>query len=227
MTHTWRSFGLDHLAALAVVALLAWSATRFGRAGRVGRGVRLTLASMLLGLLAGELALAWRGGWLTWTTVLPLQLCDLAVLLAAYGLVTLDRRVIDLLYFWAGSGTLLATLTPDLAHGFPALDYFVFFGLHGLVIVAAALLVLGLDLRPSPRAWWRAFVVTLAYACLVGLFNAAWGTNFLYLCRKPVMPTMLDAFGPWPYYLLVCAALALVSFRLLDLALRRRNRAAF
>lgn len=223
MSGGWRSFGPDHWAALGVIALAAWSALRL--APRAGRVLRLALTAVLLALLGGELFLAWRGGWLSWMTVLPLQLCDLAVLLAAYALVTLDRRVVGLLYFWALTGTLLATLTPDVAHGFPALDYFVFFGLHGLVIVATLLLVFGLGLLPPADSWWRAFLLTLAYAALVGLVNAALGTNFLYLCRKPVMPTMLDAFGPWPNYLVVCAGLALALFRLLELPLARARAA--
>ncbi len=223
VTSPWRSFGLDHFAALGLIVLTAWSAVRHGP--RAGRGLRFALAVVLLALLGGELFLAWRGGWLSWMTVLPLQLCDLAVLLAAYALVTLDRRVLGLLYFWALTGTLLATLTPDVAHGFPSLDYFVFFGLHGLVIVATLLLVFGLGLHPPAHAWWRAFGLTLAYAALVGLVNAALGTNFMYLCRKPVMPTLLDAFGPWPNYLVICALLALLLFRLLELPLARARAA--
>lgn len=212
-------FAADHVAALAAIGLASAAAALGGRRG--GRASRGAFAGGLLALLLAELLLAWRGGWLTWTTLLPLQICDLAVLLAAYALVTLQPRVIGLLYFWAGTGTLLAAVMPDLLWGFPSLDYFVFFGLHGLVIVAAAWLVFGLRVVPGAGAWRGAWVFTLAYAALAGAVNLALGTNFLYLCRKPDVPTLLDFFGPWPVYVATVAAFALLLFRLLDLPLAR------
>lgn len=221
---SWHHFGPDHVAALGAIALAALGAARNGR--RAGRPLRLALAAALVALLAGELVRAWRGGWFTWETLLPLHLCDLAVLLSVFALLALERRVTELLYFWALTGTLLATVTPDLARGFPSLDYFAFFGLHGLVIVAVSLLVFGLGVVPERGAWRRAFAWTLAYAAGVGVVNLALGTNFLYLRAKPAGATLLDAFGPWPWYIAGCAALALVLFRLLDLPLawaRRRG----
>lgn len=215
----WTPFGVDHVAALAVIALASLAAARRGVPA-----LRFVLATALLALLLGEVYLAWRGGWLTWMTLLPLQICDLAVLLAVWALLALDRRVVALLYFWAFTGTLLATVMPDLAWGFPSLDYFVFFGLHGLVVVATAFLVFGLRLVPGPRAWLHAFVFTAAYAGLAGAVNVALGTNFLYLCRKPDAPTLLDWLGPWPVYIATCAALALALFRVLDLPLARLRR---
>jgi uncharacterized membrane protein YwaF len=92
------------------------------------------------------------------------------------------------------------------------------------VVVAAAVVVLGLGRRPRPGAAWRAFGVTLAYAAVVGIVNQALGTNFLYLCRKPIEPTLLDAFGPWPVYLVTVALFALGLFHLMAWPLRRSVR---
>jgi uncharacterized membrane protein YwaF len=50
--------------------------------------------------------------------------------------------------------------------------------------------------------------------------NAVLGTNFLFLCRKPSNPTLLDALGPWPVYIGVAAGLALALFSLLGLPFR-------
>ena len=60
----------------------------------------------------------------------------------------------------------------------------------------------------------------LVVAIVVGLVNVAWGTNYLYLCSKPVNPTLLDRFGPWPLYIVVVDALALGVFWLLELPFR-------
>jgi hypothetical integral membrane protein (TIGR02206 family) len=216
------------MAVLGSTALLAaWLAVwARRRASDTARGLRLGLACALVALLSGEVFIAWRGGWLTWMVLLPLQLCDLAVLLAVLALVTLNRRIVELLYFWALTGTLLAMVLPDLAWGFPSLDFFVFFGLHGLVVVAVVVLVFGLRIVPAAGAWLRAFGLTLAYAALVACVNAVLDTNFLYLRRKPEAATLLDYMGPWPAYIGSGAVLGLVLFRVLDLPLRRLRAAA-
>lgn len=217
----WTPFDVDHIAALGAIAAASVAGARAARGAAAG--LRFGLAAALLGLLGGEVYLAWRGGWLTWMTLLPLQICDLAVLLCAYALVVRAERVVALLYFWAFTGTLLAAVMPDLMWGFPSLDYFVFFGLHGLVVVATAVLVFGIGIVPGPRAWLAAWAFTLGYAALAAVVNLVLDTNFLYLCRKPDVPTLLDFFGPWPVYVATLAASALVLFRLLDLPLARRR----
>jgi hypothetical integral membrane protein (TIGR02206 family) len=111
-------------------------------------------------------------------------------------------------------------LTPELPWAFPRWEFVVFFGLHGLVLVSALVLVFGLGLRPRPRAPWRMLGVTAAWAAFVGLVNLALGTNFMYLCRKPSVPTPLDWMGPWPAYIGVGALAALALFQLLALPLR-------
>jgi hypothetical protein len=89
----------------------------------------------------------------------------------------------------------------------------VFFGLHGLVLAAALLLVFGLGLRPRPGAAWRVFGITAGWTAFVGLVNLALGTNFMYLRRKPLAATPLDAMGPWPLYIVTGGVVALVLFQ--------------
>jgi hypothetical integral membrane protein (TIGR02206 family) len=162
----------------------------------------------------------------SWKTVLPLELCDAAMVLAVVTLLAPRRATAEVVYFWAGSGTLLAMLTPELPWSFPRWEFVVFFGLHGLVLVAALVLVFGLGLRPRPGAPWRAFGITAGWAAFVGIVNLALGTNFMYLRHKPLVATPLDWMGPWPVYIATGAAVALVLFHLLSLPFRREWQAA-
>jgi hypothetical integral membrane protein (TIGR02206 family) len=91
------------------------------------------------------------------------------------------------------------------------------------VLASAVLLTFGFHLTPRPGAAHRAFLVTFVYTVVIGGVNAAFGTNYMYLCRKPPTPTLLDAFGPWPVYLVVGAAVAAALFAALDLPFRRRR----
>lgn len=223
-------FGSAHLLALASTFALALAVVLLVRARpRLATPARLLLAATIVLLVALELAVAAREGWLTWRTLLPLELCDAAMVLAVLTLLRPGRRAAEVVYFWAGSGSLLAMLTPELPWNFPRWEFVVFFGLHGLVLVAAALLVFGLGLRPGPGAPWRALGITAGWAALVGLVNLALGTNFMYLRHKPTVATPLDWMGPWPVYIATGALVALALFHLLALPFRgewRRARGA-
>jgi hypothetical integral membrane protein (TIGR02206 family) len=187
----------------------------------VGASVRLGLAVAIVALVAFELSVGAREGWLGWRALLPLELCDAALVLAVVALAVPRRATSEVVYFWAVSGTVLAMLTPELAWGFPRWEFLVFFGLHGLVLCAAVVLVFGLGLRPRPGAPLRVWGITAAWAALVGLVDVAFGANYMYLRHKPDAETPLDWMGPWPVYIAVGAAVALGLFLLLGLPFRR------
>lgn len=222
-------FGPGHLGALALTAAVAVGLVRFVRRDperRAATAVRFGLAALLLGATAATLA-GWAGqGTLEWMDVLPLHLCDMLILVAAYALVTRHALACELLYFWAGAGALLAMLGPDVSAGFPAPGFLSFFALHGLVVASAAVLVFGFGRRPRPRAPGRVFLWTNAYAAVVGLVDLALDANFLFLRGKPAAPTLLDWLGPWPVYILAAEALAAVLFMALDLPFRAGRRLA-
>jgi hypothetical integral membrane protein (TIGR02206 family) len=215
-------FGSAHLVVLAVISGTAVGLVRLARVGRreITVTIRGALAAALVALVTYELVRGVRGGWLTLEDALPFHLCDAAILLAVFGLITPRRGVAEVIYFWTASGTALAVLSPDLLVGFPRWEFLVFFGLHGLVIVAALVLVFGLGLAPRRGAPLRVFLITNAYAAVIGLVNLALGTNYHYLRAKPEGATLVDLFGPWPTYIFVGDALALVLFLVLGLPFR-------
>lgn len=218
----FRPLGPEHLVTLAVVAAvgLALLAAARRAAPTGARRLRWLLAGALAGAHATETVLALGQGWYR-SDMLPLQLCDLAALLAVYGLLTRDRRAVEPLYFFALSATLPALLATELDVGFPHFRYVIYFVEHGLTVIAALVLVAGLRLRPGPGAWWRAFGQVNALAAVAAVANLGLGTNFFYLREKPAGATPFDWFGPWPFYLVVLELLVLLLFRLLDLALGR------
>jgi hypothetical integral membrane protein (TIGR02206 family) len=219
---SFRLFGPDHLAALVLTAFLAATLVRVVRRdprGRAAKGVRMALVVLLLSATATFLVYEGTQRSLSVWDFMPLHLCDFLILVAAYALLSLRPAACELLYFWSG-GALLAMLTPDLGPGFPQVYFLVFFGLHGAVVASAAVVVFGFGRRPRPSAPWRVLGLTVAYAAAVGAVDWAFGVNFLYLCRKPDTPTLLDGMGPWPVYLATATALALLLFHALALPFR-------
>ena len=69
---------------------------------------------------------------------LPLQLCDVAIFIAAAALWTRRQLVVEVTYFWGLAGTIQALLTPDLPQHFPSYPYFQYYIAHGGVVAAAA-----------------------------------------------------------------------------------------
>jgi hypothetical integral membrane protein (TIGR02206 family) len=182
--------------------------------------VRAALAGALLGGAIGYVVAEWRLGLLSPGDFLPLHLCDFAIFLAAFALGARRPGAVELLWFWALSGTLLAILTPAVSGSFPDWRWLLYFAMHGGVIAAAAVLVIGCGIRPRPGAPWRAFGWTAAYAGVVAAVDLVTGANFLWLRAKPAQPTILDWLGPWPVYLFAAAAIGLAGFHLLGLPFR-------
>lgn len=223
-------FGVEHVAALALVGLLsaalAIAVRRSRNSPAVGAGVCRTLAALLL------LYAAWwpvhrlvNGEWRVEDSV-PLHLCDLAVLVTAAALYaaggvarTRDAAahapargqwLFELSYYWVVGGTTQALLTPDLRFGFPHFQFLKFFAGHGLSMVGALVLVFGVGRRPRPHSAFRVWVFTLSLLPGVGLFNWLTGSNYMFLCGPPKNPSLFDYFGRWPLSVLTLIVAALV-----------------
>jgi uncharacterized membrane protein YwaF len=59
------------------------------------------------------------------------------------------------------------------------------------------------------------------YAAAIAAFDTVFRTNYFYLCRKPVNPSLLDYMGPWPLYILTGEAVAVLLFWLVALPFER------
>jgi hypothetical integral membrane protein (TIGR02206 family) len=213
-----------HLAAIAATALAA--ALLVAGARRGGETFTVPVARALAVVLVAafvceQVAYALRGEWSAEVN-LPFQLTDAVTVVAAAALWTRAQLLVELTYFWALSATLQAVITPDLGQDFPDVLYFTYFAAHSGAVAAACLLVFGAGAVPRPGAVGRVYAITVAFAACAAIATIATGGNYMFLRRKPVHGSLLDLMGPWPVYILACAALALVLFAALA-AIARAN----
>ena len=212
-------FGADHLGALALVGLLSWAAFKVGR-GPHRR--KWNILGILIFTVYAFLLYWWRlrDGFQGYAD-LPLWLCDFVFFLCFFGLLSPRKTPLILATYWGLAGTLQALITPDVDAAFPSFRYFLFFAGHGLIVIVIFFL-LGKNEEhqvADGRAPLTAFFWLLAYSLGVGSIDHLFDWNYGYLCRKPVNASVLDAFGPWPNYILVALVVALILFFLLSRAL--------
>jgi hypothetical integral membrane protein (TIGR02206 family) len=205
----------EHVGAVAVTAVGAAAATRWP--------ARRPLALVIGGAYLVEHAyFVVRGTW-SLDFNLPLHLTDVVTVVAVLALWTARPTLVELTWFWGLTASLQAALTPDLGADFPELVYWTFFITHGGAVIAAVMLVVGCGITPRPGAVERAFGATLVVAAAAGAANLLTGGNYMWLREKPDTASLLDVMGPWPWYILSAAILALALFALLDLPFRRRR----
>lgn len=212
----FEPFGSAHLTTLSLIVVVAVLLPLTVRvlAPALTRPVAYLLAALLL---IQEVVQSWMQTATLGISLdlLPLHLCTLSVFLTAWTLIAPGQRVFEVAYFWGLGGGVQALLTPDLIQGFPAPQYLLFFLGHGLVVIGVLYAALTLRLRPYPRSLLRVPLLTLAYAALIFAVNLQLGTNFLYLMAKPGRASILDWFGPWPWYWLGLIAVGMLTFAVL------------
>ena len=212
----------EHVAAVAATGAAAAAAVPAGRRWPVAASRALAVA-IAVTYLVEHASFIVRGTW-SLDFNLPLHLTDVVTVVSVLALWTARPVLVELTWFWALTASLQAVLTPDLGADFPELIYWTFFITHSGAVVAAVLLVIGRGIRPRAGAVGRAFAATLVVAAAAGTANLVTGGNYMWLREKPDTPSLLDVMGPWPWYVLTGAALAVVLFTLLDLPFRRGRR---
>jgi hypothetical integral membrane protein (TIGR02206 family) len=155
---------------------------------------------------------------------LPLALCDVALIVAAFACWWPRWSLaVELTYFWGLAGTLQAVVTPDLSAGFPQLEFFMFVVGHLGIVIAALFLVVGLRLWPRRGSVLRVLAITAAYTAFVGWFNWLTGSNYMYLAAVPRHGSLLSVLGPWPWYIVNAAGVAILLLLILDAPFHRHR----
>ncbi|MDP6198776.1 MAG: TIGR02206 family membrane protein [Porticoccaceae bacterium] len=154
----------------------------------------------------------WRNGLFNYRVDLPLSICNLFALLAPLLFWQPHFKRFEVIYFLVICGTFQAMLTPDLYAGFPSYGYFKYWIVHGGLVILVIHHLLAFRLIPSAMGMVRTFGWLNVYLVLLIPLNLWLGSNYFYLMNKPINPSILDYFGPWPFYILICEIVAMGFF---------------
>jgi hypothetical integral membrane protein (TIGR02206 family) len=228
----FTAYGPSHLVVLALFVVGAVLLVWIGRRQSESQARVFGRAFAVLLVAAFVVAFVYKLVRPDLDTSIPLQLCDIAELIAAYALWSQRHWAFVLGYYWGLVLNSQALFTPDIgtpkegAPDFPHHLFITFFLLHVLVVWAAIYLTWGRRNRPRWRDYRFAIIVTLGWAAFTFTFNAITGTNYGYLNRKPPTASLLDVLGPWPVYLLVEVAIVIIVWALMTWPWQRTRRSA-
>ena len=200
----FTAYGTSHLVAIAVLVVGAALVVAIGRARRHSdpddRFGTVFAVAILLVTIPLQIVYFTPEYW-SLSRTLPVQLCDLASLTAAYALWSHRWWATALTYYWGLTLTPQAIATPDLDATFPEPVFLLYWAMHIATIWAAVYLTWGRGVTPDWRGYGLAIAVTAVWAVGVFVLNLLLDTNYGYLNDKPDSASILDLLGPWPWYL--------------------------
>lgn len=172
------------------------------------------LGLMLLANMLIENWYSWRLG--TWSVKdnLPLHLCGISGLIAIISLFKYNVTLANLLFYWGITGGIHSLLTPEFDLGRDGYFFYGYFISHGGLLLASIFLIKQRDFKPEKGSWLKAFLFIQIAVLLIGSFNWATGSNYMYLLAPPLVNNPL-IIGKWPWYIVVFEGLALLHFIIL------------
>src|SRR6266404_7463172 len=232
--HPFHAFGLSHLVVIFLTVALPFMLAlivRRTKSPRLERSIRLTISVLLLINYIAYVFVARNFGVDRWYKLIPLQLCDWAMIVIIVALWTGSRRWLEIAYFWGIGGTLQAIITPNLQFGFPDLRFISFFVAHSGIIIGIVFLLLIYGFRPRAIGILRTFAWTEIYFVVAFTVDLLTGENYGFLLHKPEAGSLLNFLSDFrPLYLVQFHGLAFLffcvlyaPFAIVDLARKLQN----
>ena len=143
---------------------------------------------------------------------LPLSLCNLFAAIAPLLFWQPTQRRLEVIYFLVMTGTFQAMITPDLYVGFPSNEFFKYWIVHGGLVIVVIHNIFSFKMYPRFKGVLITFGWLNLYSALIYGLNIMIDANYFYLISKPGNPSILDYFGPWPFYIFVAELFSMAFF---------------
>jgi hypothetical integral membrane protein (TIGR02206 family) len=214
--HSFRAFGPAHLTVILLTIGLPFALALIvhrTKSRRLERSICFAISALLLINYCAYLIVARHFGVSAWQKMLPMQLCDWAMIVIIGALWTGNRLWLEVAYFWGIGGTLQAIITPNLQFGFPDLRFISFFVAHSGIIIGIVFLMLIYGFRPRASSIVRTFLWTEVYFVIAFTTDLLTGENYGFLLHKPEAASLLNLLSASrPLYLLEFHGLAFLFF---------------
>src|SRR5205085_10081266 len=202
----FHPYGVAHLFVIFLTIALPFALAALVRRTKSSAIERIIVGALSCALVVNYfvyLSLVGQFGAVSWEQLLPLQLCDWAMVVIIVAMWTRRPRWFEVAYFWGIGGTVQALLTPNLPYGFPDFRFFSFFISHCGIIIGIVFLMLTRKYRPYPFSIVKVFLWSELYFVITMTADAIIGYNYGFLLHKPEAFSILSFLSDSrPLYLL-------------------------
>lgn len=154
---------------------------------------------------------------------MPLELCNIGLILCVILLITQKKLFFELLFFIALLGATQAIFTPALTYDFPHFRFFHFFYAHMMVVWVTLYYMWAKGYYPTFQSVVKLMVFLNLLLPLILYINKQADGNYWFLRHKPSGPSLLDLLGPYPWYIFSLEGLLIVLSTITWLILRKRD----
>jgi len=153
--------------------------------------------------------------------VIPLNMCNYTMILAALMMILKSRKIFPLVYFWS-IGAIFAILTPDVFYAFPNPQNISFFITHFYIYFSIAYGIKYFGYSINFADFKKAFVYLNGIMFALFFLNLLIGSNYMFL-RYPAPNSPMELLGPWPYYIISLEVVMVILFSILYYPYRKKN----
>ena len=156
------------------------------------------------------------------TNLLPLNMCNYTLILAAFMMIFRSKKLFSLVYFWS-VGAILAIATPDIRIAFPDYANISFFVTHYYIYFSVFYAIKYFKFTITLHSLKKAFICINGIMLVLFPLNFLIDTNYMFLKYKPISSPM-DYLGPWPYYIISLEIVMIILFILMYLPFKRNKK---
>ena len=208
-------FSMNHLVVLSLFIMMAMMILLYRKNIRPARWrkAEIGLAFALIGMeTVNQFWMFHNGLWRVGRS-LPLELCNIGLVLCILLLLTNKKIFFELLFFLAIFGATLAIFTPALKYDFPHFRFFHFFIAHAVIVWVSIYFWLVKGYKLTFFSVVKLLILLNALLPVVLSINHLHNGNYWFLRHKPNSPSLFDVMGPYPWYILTFEGLLLsISF---------------
>jgi hypothetical integral membrane protein (TIGR02206 family) len=141
---------------------------------------------------------------------MPLELCNIGLILCVILLFTRKKLVFELLFFIAILGATQAIFTPALTYDFPHFRFFHFFYAHMMVVWVTLYFTWVKEYYPTFRTAIKQIAFINLLLPIILFVNKQAKGNYWFLRHKPESQSLFDVLGPYPWYIFSLESLLIV-----------------
>lgn len=211
---TFISFSLEHNIALIIICIAVFTCFKFELVYKKNDKYMSICISTCMALQQ-ILLYSWyiTSGSFSIKESLPLYTCRIAIIVSIFMLLKPKQWMVDLVYFWGFTGSLIALISPDTStFTYPHFMFVQYFIGHGLLIFTSIYMIKIKEFNINIESFFRILKFTAIYIISIIPINYITGGNYAYLSGKPQSATVLDFLPPYPYYIPIIILFMIILF---------------